>query len=289
MIESPGIELLVEPAQKPVVHGPLSERAARILGIIGGRLAASGAQLPSFHVRIASAPPEHVGLGVGTQLSLAIAAAVLRLIGETSPGAKMLAHLTQRGRRSGVGLHGFLLGGLIVDGGRRDEICIPPLLTRLEFPDEWSIIVVRPPGNHGLHGTDEVQAFAGLKPPSERLADRLCRIVLLQIMPAVVERDLSAFGDSLEELQSAVGASFAPAQGGDFNSPMAAEITRELHRAGFVGCGQSSWGPTLYAFSDRPREEVGKLADDLRRHLSLEPSAVITTSAANRGAVIQEL
>ena len=41
------------------------------------------------------------------------------------PSLETLARLSGRGRRSGIGLHGFFHGGLIVDGGRRDE-AIPP-------------------------------------------------------------------------------------------------------------------------------------------------------------------
>jgi beta-RFAP synthase len=286
MTDSPAIELTVEPASQQGIQGPLAARSERILGILRDRLAVHGSQLPTLSIRIAHAPPEHVGLGVGTQLSLALAASVLRIAGGPPPSAESLAQLTGRGRRSGIGLHGFHHGGLIVDGGRKDVSGIPPLLAHLAFPAEWSILVILPPGSHGLHGTDEVRAFAGLTPPSERMTERLCRIVLLDVLPAVAERDLAGFGAALEELQADVGASFAPAQGGSFNSPRASEIIGELHRAGFVGCGQSSWGPSLYAFSDRSREDVVRLADGLRLRFGLEPSAVIVTGAADRGARI---
>ncbi len=82
MIESPGIELTVEPAPTQVV-----QRTARRIG----SNASSGSSANGCRhwastprpvvIRIVQAPPEHVGLGVGTQISLAIAAAVLRLAG----------------------------------------------------------------------------------------------------------------------------------------------------------------------------------------------------------------
>ena len=41
----------------------------------------AGMTLPPAHIRVDRAPPEHVGLGVGTQLCLAVARAVFRLAG----------------------------------------------------------------------------------------------------------------------------------------------------------------------------------------------------------------
>ena len=139
-----------------------------------------------------------------------------------------LARLTGRGRRSGIGLHGFHHGGLIVDGGRRTEADIPPLLARLPFPEDWSILIVQPPGQRGLHGPDESRAFANLPPIAQDVTDSLCRLVLLEILPAVIERDLAAFGAALGELQATVGACFASAQGGIYATSQASRIVDEL-------------------------------------------------------------
>jgi beta-RFAP synthase len=238
-------------------------------------------------IRITEAPPEHVGLGVGTQLSLAVAAAMVRLAGAPLPSPEDLARLTGRGHRSGIGLHGFQRGGFLVDGGRNTDLDVPPLIARLHFPDEWSILIVQPPGSRGLHGPDEIRAFAELPPIGERTTERLCRIALLGILPSIAERDMPGFGEALEELQALVGASFAPAQGGPYSSPRASEVIHELHRAGLVGCGQSSWGPSLYGFSDRSPTEAGEHAEILCRRLALEPAALTVTGASNQGATIE--
>jgi beta-RFAP synthase len=289
MIESPAMELMVEHGPSLVVRGPLADRVNRLLDSLRDRFTELDSQLPAVSIRILHAPPEHVGLGVGTQLSLAITAAVARLSGVPMPSIEQLARLTGRGSRSGIGLHGFRQGGFLVDGGRKGDEGVPPLLARLQFPEDWSIFIIQPPGHHGLHGVDEIRAFADLPPIGESVSERLCRIVLLGILPAIVERDIGEFGASLEELQAHVGASFAPAQGGRFSAPRAMEIIEDLHQAGFVGCGQSSWGPTLYGFTDRPRAEASEIAEGLRRRLGLEPSAAIVTAAANRGASIDEV
>ena len=53
-----------------------------------------------------------------------------------SPAAAGAAALAGRGRRSGIGLHGFAHGGLIVDGGRRSDDALPPLIARLDRPPQ---------------------------------------------------------------------------------------------------------------------------------------------------------
>src|SRR4051794_26911220 len=118
MIAPPAIELVAEPSRSPSVHGPLAGRVTRILDTLRSRFAGPGfarpgIRIPPVSVRIIEAPPEHVGLGVGTQLSLAIAEAVARLIGEPMLSVEQLAGFTGRGCRSGIGLHGFRQGGFL--------------------------------------------------------------------------------------------------------------------------------------------------------------------------------
>jgi beta-RFAP synthase len=156
----------------------------------------------------------------------------------------------------------------------------------MRFPDEWSVLIVQPEGVGGLHGIDEREAFAKLPPISRAEGDSLFRIVSLEVLPAVLKRDLHAFGAALGELQERVGAAFAPAQGGIYATPHAALIVNELNRLGFAGAGQSSWGPTLYGFSELPRDEIDRLADELRTRFALAQSSVFCTTAATEGAVL---
>jgi beta-RFAP synthase len=158
------------------------------------------------------------------------------------------------------------------------------MVARLAFPEDWSILIVQPDGRRGLHGTEESRAFAELPPIPEHITARLCRLVLLELLPAVVDRDLPAFGAALGELQAHVGALFATVQGGPQTSPRAATIIDALRRGGFTGIGQSSWGPTLYAFSDRPGEEVRARVDRLRQRFGLEGTSTMVTRADNHGA-----
>jgi beta-RFAP synthase len=196
----------------------------------------------------------------------------------------MLAKLSGRGQRSGVGLHGFARGGFIVDGGRRGGTELPPLLARLEFPREWSILIVIPGEAPGLHGPSEVNAFAQLPPIADTVTDHLCRLVLLGLMPAVLEADLETFGQTLSELQAHVGECFAPAQGGSYAREDSEAIVASLRKAGLHGVGQSSWGPALYGFSCDDEERRRQILRQIAEQFQLAPGSVFWTRADSHGA-----
>jgi beta-RFAP synthase len=286
MIDSPGIDLIAEPAEHWVAEGHLASRVERIIAHLRDQTYEPGIHLVPARVCVQNAPDEHLGLGVGTQLSLAVARAVLKLAGLDDRSPSELARLTGRGSRSGIGLHGFQHGGLIVDGGRNHDSDIRPLVARMRFPEEWSVLIVQPEGVGGLHGVDEKEAFAKLPPISRAEGDSLFQLITREVLPAVLNRDLYAFGAALGEMQERVGTAFAPAQGGIYATRHAALIVNELEHLGFAGAGQSSWGPTLYAFSELPREEIDRRAVELRARFALAQSSVFCTTATNEGAVV---
>src|ERR1700722_15761800 len=74
MIESPGLVLRVEPASDWSAEGPLAGRALETARCFAAAVEADapGATNPQ-RLLIESAPCEHVGLGTGTQLALAVA------------------------------------------------------------------------------------------------------------------------------------------------------------------------------------------------------------------------
>ena len=286
MVEAPGMVIEAEPAAAWSAEGPL---ASRVLGF--ARRAAEGVEARGRAVRPASfrvvgPPPEHVGLGVGTQLGLGVARLVCEIAGLPETSIVELASLSGRGLRSGIGLHGFDRGGLIVDGGRVGPEGIPPLLSRLEFPGDWSVLIVMTGREPGLHGPPELRAFAELPPSPDAMTDRLCRLVLLGLMPAVVERDLPRFGEALGEIQDRVGQGFAPAQGGTFADSGLEAVAGAMRASGLRGVGQSSWGPTLYGFSDGPADEKAAILDRLARRVDLAPGGASWTVADNRGATL---
>ena len=82
----------------------------------------------------------------------------------------------------------------------------------------------------------------------------ICRLVLMQALPALAEQDLAGFGAAITAIQDHAGDYFAP-PGRPFHQPAAsAPRCGVLAEAGATGIGQSSWGPTGFAFAANDSE-----------------------------------
>ena len=239
-VDRPAVVVEAEPAGELSAEGPDAERALTFarrcrdaLGLAGGA-----------HLRVVEAIPEHVGLGSGTKLALAVAQALVALEGR-DVDAPRLAEAAGRAARSAVGMWTFALGGLVVEGGHRPGVERPAsLLARHPMPEEWRAVLVVPAAEPGLSGGAEEAAFGQLAPAPERSA-LIAQLVLTALLPALVERELEEFGSALTRIQELVGDSFASAQGGRFH-PRAGPLVEALLRCGAAGAGQSSWGPAVY-------------------------------------------
>ena len=101
----------------------------------------------------------------------------------------------------------------------------------------------------------------------------------------VAEADLRRFGSAITELQQRVGDYFAPAQGGRFASPHVAAALAWLESAGVAGFGQSSWGPTGFAFAPS-RADAERMAALARRHPNARMLDIRICVGLNRGAEV---
>ena len=209
-----------------------AQRYLRAQGLSGG-----------IDIRLMQAIPDHVGLGSGTQMALAVGTAIERLYGGEQE-TKAIAHTMERGVRSGIGIGAFDQGGFILDCGRGELPGVPPVAVRLNFPKSWRALLLFDSRGQGLYGDAELTAFSELPDFPEQSAAHLCRLVMMQVIPGVMEAQLAPFSKAIGEIQQLVGDHFAPAQGGRFTSPVISSALEWISDQGFGGIGQSSWGPT---------------------------------------------
>lgn len=285
MIDRPGLEVRVEPAAEWSASGPHSERALGFARRFTERDPTYAGR--RFRIEVVHAPPEHVGLGVGTQLGLAVRKALATELGLRHFSTTHLAVGSGRGERSGIGVHGFERGGFLLDGGKLSDQAVSSLGARVEFPEEWSVVVAYPSRGHGLHGEAERTAFARKRSPDEalRTTERLVRLAATAILPALADRDYPAFGEALHEFNRTAGEPFARDQGGPYSSPEVAGLIRALRQEMKVpGVGQSSWGPAVFAITEDEVQLV-QLIEWLRDEMG-DDVRVVTGRGDNRGAVV---
>lgn len=224
------------------------------LSAIAGRLsqcylgATDCQSLPRCAIGVLSKAPSHSGLGSGTQLALATATALATHFGLQLSRAELVGTLAGRGNRSAIGSLGFFEGGLISEDGMADDYLATPHWRRAEMPAQWRIVLARPQQfDRPVSGEAEGSAFASLAPAPPRTRNELVRLGE-KIITAAEAADFDSFAAALTRFNRSSGALFAPQQGGCYNGPAVTKLVQQMQQAGARGYGQSSWGPTVFAF-----------------------------------------
>ena len=132
---------------------------------------------PHCRIEIEAVSPEHAGLGSGTQLALSIAAGLSAFCGLPSQSPQALAISVGRAQRSAVGTYGFVFGGMIVEQGKLPGEPISPLDCRIDLPEAWRFVLVRP------------RRLGGRKFANTLLDDSIVRLIgvqsLVQCLPSI--------------------------------------------------------------------------------------------------------
>jgi beta-RFAP synthase len=282
-IDRPSTDLTITRSDQHSATGPESQRTLALLRKFAGERQNNG-----YAITISEAIPAHAGLGSGTQIALAVGAAVAGIEGRELSAAD-LATLGERGARSGIGLQAFTSGGFIIDGGKGKVERPPPLTLRSDFPSDWRVMLILDPSNAGVSGEAEVTAFAGLPPFPETSAAHICHLVLMKLVPGLKEEDIGAFGSALTEIQEIVGGHFASKQGGSaWTSKAVGNLASRMRKLGAAGIGQSSWGPTGFAFVDS-QKAAERLYQSLNGDAKRDGLEILIAHGRNSGARIETL
>jgi len=286
-LENPRIKLKAEisngSAVKIQAGKELKERAEEICGKLLTKLEAKYKKIDrGIDIEILESYPLHTGLGSGTQLSLALASAISKL-NRINLSAGELAVLTGRGGTSGIGVAAFEKGGFILDAGHSTKekkeflpssasTAFPPsIIARHDFPD-WKITLVLPQGKI-THGKREVNIFKKHCPINIEEIRRLSHLILMKTLPSVLEKDIFAFGESINEIQNTGFKKIELS----LQSREVKNLLRLCQRCSY-GAGLSSFGPAIYCIG----AEEEKLKTELGGMVK-----IISTKANNKGAVIK--
>ncbi|KLK89310.1 beta-ribofuranosylaminobenzene 5'-phosphate synthase [Methanoculleus sediminis] len=293
-LDEPGCVLDARKASGIEVRGGDEESRKRVAD--AARTAKETLGLPGgAEIALHAAARQHAGLGSGTQVALATAAALCRLY-ERDVSVCDLAKAVGRGGTSGIGTAAFEQGGFILDGGHRfcspggkDDfrpsaasrgVAPPPVLARHRFPEDWRILLVTPEVSAGAHGGREVDIFRTHCPVPLDEVREVCHEVLMRMIPGLVEHDLDLFGSAINRTQSL---GFKKVEVG-LQHPVVSSLLEATVQAGAAGAGLSSFGPTVYAVGDSSMQDVARAAKEV---LGDRGGSVLLTRARNSGANVR--
>ena len=323
MLAAPQVCVRVAPRTAASHASRESELDCRVASALAQVERAVGQTFPhAWSIDATECPQLHSGLGLGTQLAAAVATAAELAMSHATPDGltqgtvtgwrgvapitgrcdtqpiRRLAALSGRGKRSAIGLHGFLYGGLVQDlgydapRGRSEPADEPPLIgsevprpiaTRsTAFPEAWPVVLILAPQGCDVQGAAEEQLIQ-----SAAAAPNTQRQKMLELsqacMSAVAECNFVRFAEAIEGYMKIAARLFASVQAGRYRDAVIAQRAEFAVRAGLRGVGQSSWGPTVFGFANNG-PEAEQAADRLRDQLSEQIVRVVVTTAANHGA-----
>ncbi|HTY15238.1 MAG TPA: beta-ribofuranosylaminobenzene 5'-phosphate synthase [Methanoregulaceae archaeon] len=294
-LDEPGI--LIEVHKSPELEvggceGPLREKVTDIASMVLREIHAPA----GISITVRDHYPSHIGLGSGSQLSLAVGRAICECY-HRDLSSWDLARLVGRGGTSGIGCAAFDAGGFIVDGGHRygigrdksdfrpsgasKGVCPPPVIARHPFPHDWKILLATPDLPCGVNGGAELDIFRTYCPIPLDEVRAICHEVLMRMLPGVAERDLDLFGSSVNEVQKY---GFKKVEIG-LQPKEIPELIATMRSAGAACAGLSSFGPTVYAVTDTGIRGIEHAASSFMKDMAGGSTTV--TAARNRGAEIR--
>ena len=280
-LELPYIELAAKESDEIIVTGDF-ENKGRFIDTAEKFREKFG---KGVEIEVRKSFPSHVGLGSGTQISLAVGKAYATLYG-IEMSVREISEFTGRGGTSGIGVAVFEYGGFVVDGGHSKKHKTgflpssfsrappPPVIARYDFP-EWDVHLFIP-GEKGFAGVKEKNLFERNTPVSIEEVRELSHTILMKLMPAVVEEDLDEFSRAVYKIQNL---GFKKAEVSQYGST-AWRFIELLKDYGAVGL--SSTGPTLYFIGSK---RDARLGIDYLKEEGID-FHYIKTEARNRGAEI---
>lgn len=244
--------------------------------------------------------PQHVGLGSNTQFSLAVGI-ILAKIHKIETSVVDIANAVKRGGTSGIGVAAFAKGGIILDGGHTfgsgkqtdsfkpssvSAAPPPPVIFRQNPPSNWQFVLLTPKTEQGAYGKEEIDLFDDNCPIPAKEVEKLSRLILVKILPAIVEKDIQAFGEGLTEMQT----NFTQFGMSRYKKGIVHNLLNFTRKnQDIYGSGLSSFGPTVFALTDAD-EKAKRIIKEVKDSFPKKEFDLIITTKVNRnGAKIEKI
>ncbi len=150
------------------------------------------------------------------------------------------------------------------------DVSLAPLVLRYDFPEEWKIALVIPEKSRKIFDIHEKNLFLKYCPIDRREVERVSHIILMNLLPALCEKDLDMFGKAIQMIQN-VG--FKKIEIKEQNN-IVKKVLNILNEDYFAG--MSSFGPTIYVITDTNEKEIKKIGKEFGCN-------VFITECANKG------
>lgn len=195
----------------------------------------------------------HVGLGVGTAVTLACLEALF-LNNDVKISNEELVKISERGGTSGVGINTYFNGGFIIDGGIKpnhnphrpsSEVKpdnYPKILARCEFPN-WKFCIVIPKEREEMCGVKELDFFISNCPIPKEDAYYASYLAFLGTFASVNDHDYELFCDSINDTKNTYWKKKEISE-----NPSILKLINKLLLLGADCAGMSSFGNSIYFF-----------------------------------------
>ncbi|MEW4453650.1 hypothetical protein AB1L30_13335 [Bremerella sp. JC817] len=282
MIQRPGLEVHASFSPKFIANGPL---ASRIEAFAQLWQQATLKKLPTVRLSTRGELRDHVGLGCGTQLGLAIGTLLSKLTQHPLPDLPSLVDTVGRAKRSAIGCYGFLQGGFLFETGHQQEE-FPDLAYRGDVPESWRIVLATQQKIHGRHGHDEEESFRQLDPVPPPTTSRLRQLIEGEMTPGLEAAEIDRFGEAVYEYGCLAGDCYGSVQGGRYANPTCTELVQRMRAFGIAGVGQSSWGPTIFGICE-DIDQAQALCTHLHERYSEHEMHLEISEPNNHGAQLE--
>jgi len=282
MIDRPGLEVHASETAEFTATGPLADRVEAFAHLWQQ---STDLDLPAVRMATRGKLRDHVGLGCGTQLGLAVGALLSKLAGFPLPDVQALAGTVDRAKRSAIGCYGFLEGGFLFETGHQEDH-FPRLAYRGELPRQWRFVLATQHQVHGRHGEDEEEGFRQLDRVPAPTTARLRELVEGEMIPGLETKNVDRFGNAVYEYGGLAGDCYASLQGGRYANPTCTDLVQRMRSFGISGVGQSSWGPTIFGLCEDGRQAEA-LCASLRERYSESQLQLEIAQPNNRGVQLE--